>query len=473
MVTGGSVPSRQDAAGLPDRRQQMYVLNVYMFIGFLALFVFGLLHILVEHNTLVGQLEIGGAGAIGITALGLWGSHNIGLARISFLLTLLTMMVVMLITGGTQGTGIFWLYVFPVAAFFLAGRRAGTYWVAFLFVIVGLLWATSLTDYVVLYYNTTTVRQLLVSLAVVAIGMWVYERSREQSLASASQSSRRLQANVQEMTTLHGKVDHAKSEFVTLASHQLRTPISAIGWSTEMLLNGDMGVLKGPQRDSIQGIYDSNKRLGAIVDAMLMVSSLELGQVDVRLQRINVVTLCHKLFRDELKKFRNKTFTIHEHYVDKLPELRVDPGLLSRILENLFSNACKYTPSGGAITVSIVRSQDKLTPRSKGSVQIIVADNGYGIPTDDQENVFAKLFRAANIKTKDTDGTGLGLYVVKALLDKVGGRVSFTSTENEGSRFIVHLPLEGMIPTRPKPTTSDSMSMSAAAHNVTKGNMIE
>jgi signal transduction histidine kinase len=105
-------------------------------------------------------------------------------------------------------------------------------------------------------------------------------------------------------------------------------------------------------------------------------------------------------------------------------------------MRNLISNAIKYTPNGGKI--EIAASHDEKF------VRIAVSDNGYGIPKNEQNKIFAKLFRASNIKIKDTDGTGLGLFIVKAILEQVGGQITFESEENEGSTFTVLLPAAGM-----------------------------
>jgi signal transduction histidine kinase len=419
-------------------------MNVYALLAFLSLSIFGSLNIVAEHNPLVGYLELGGALAVAITMLGLRLTSNVGLARTCLLLTIITLLVVMFTSGGTEGTGIFWAFMFPVATFFLAGKREGLYWMGLLFVVIISLWALGRGDLIHYYYSDITTRQLLVTLLVVTVGLYAYQTSRERSEQESRQSQHELQQYVRQMAALHAKVDHAKSEFVTLASHQLRTPISSIGWYSEMLLNGDAEKLGPNQEEYVQGIYESNRRLAAIVDAMLMVSSLDMGKVDVRPEPTDLRAMAHTLLRELRKKFEPKELVITEHFDENLPKLNVDPSLAKHILHNIFSNAIKYTPAKGTVTVSIAQSDTKLSPRSRGSVLISVTDNGYGIPLADRKNVFAKMFRAGNIKSQDTDGTGLGLYIVKELLDRVGGSISFTSEENKGSTFVVQLPLEGM-----------------------------
>jgi len=247
--------------------------------------------------------------------------------------------------------------------------------------------------------------------------------------------------------TTEYQLDKAKSEFVTLASHQLRTPISSISWLAEMLLAGDAGPLSKEQRTYIEQLYASNQRSIDMVDAMLMVSSLDLGPITVRPEPIKLAALIKMLVVWQQQRFTGeKTLHIHESYAPDVPELSVDPDLMRNILGSLLNNAFKYTPDGGEVSVSIELSPVKLSPKSRGSVVITIKDTGYGIPTLEQDKLFAKLFRSSNIKKKDTDGTGLGLFIVKKILEQVGGTIQFQSTENKGSTFSVLLPLEGMRP---------------------------
>jgi signal transduction histidine kinase len=135
---------------------------------------------------------------------------------------------------------------------------------------------------------------------------------------------------------------------------------------------------------------------------------------------------------------------ITETYYPGLPLLQLDRRMTKTILRNLISNAIKYTPSRGSVAIHLKKSSTKLTPSSRGSLMIEISDTGYGIPRGQQKKIFSKLFRASNIKIKDTDGTGLGLYIVQLILERVGGRIRVTSEENKGSTFTVLLPLEGM-----------------------------
>ncbi len=410
----------------------LYIVNAFSFLAFLSLGIFGMLQFL-DNDPALGIMELAGSGASLLNAIGVMATRNTRLAKNLLLCIILTMLMIMLITGGTKNTGIFWFFVFPVGAFFLVGRRAGWYWMLALGVAILTIIGLEFAGVTGIAYSLTTVRQLAVSLLVVTLGIYVYEQDREN-----------LQAR---MITEREELDQAKNEFLTLASHQLRTPISAIKWSSEILLHGDAGPLSDGQKEYMQQVYQSNQRSASIVDAIITISHLQAGSLPVRLEEVDVQTLCHEIvqeLRTNLSELTNDRH-IEQHFDANLPKILCDEALMRTIIRNLLSNAIKYTPKGGHITLNVGTSVEKLKSKaSKGSLRIAIEDTGYGVPKAQQAQIFDKLFRASNVKTKDTDGTGLGLYIVKQVLNKVGGSISFASQEGKGSTFTVLLPLEGM-----------------------------
>ncbi len=411
----------------------MLVMSVYTLLAFLSLLVFGLLHVWGGNNFL-GRLELAGAMAVGLNAVGLRLHRNVATARMFLLLAIIVMLFVMFTTGGTHATGIFWFFMFPVMAFFLAGKRQGLWWMAGLYAM--LLGAVVLVrlDILSTPYAMVTIRQLLVTLGVVTVGIYVYQGTRE---TAESQ--------------MEG-IDRTKSDFVALASHQLRTPVSAIAWFAEMLLNGDTGTLTQEQHKTIEQIYKSNQRMNDLISDMLIVSSLAVGSLPVKPVQTNITTLSSAILKDAKDSLLvGRILTITEQYAAHLPKIPVDQDIMRTILQNLISNAIKYTPDNGTISLHITRTREQLHPDSQGSLRIAIEDSGYGIPKDAEAKIFTKFFRADNIKPKDTDGTGLGLYTVSMLLDYVGGSMNFVSKENVGSTFVVLLPLEGMKRTEARP----------------------
>lgn len=236
------------------------------------------------------------------------------------------------------------------------------------------------------------------------------------------------------------EIDRAKSEFVSLASHQLRTPLSSINWYTEMLSDDKAGKLNEKQKGYLSQIYESSKRMVSLVNDLLNVSRLELGTLSVMPTPTHLPEIIESILKELTPDAKIKKLALEKKYALNLPKLNLDPKIMRIVFQNLLSNAVLYTPSG---KVSITMKKEK------ENILIEIADTGYGIPKDEQAKIFTKLFRADNIKDKNTTGSGLGLYVVKTIIEQFGGRIWFksplsTSKENPGTAFYIELPLTGM-----------------------------
>ena len=230
------------------------------------------------------------------------------------------------------------------------------------------------------------------------------------------------------------EVDRAKTEFVSLASHQLKTPLTAVGWLAEGLLSGDKGPLSPEQQTYISSIHETNRQMIAIVNDLLNVSRIELNVLDVRPEDINIVEFGKNMVDGLRHSAREKNITINEKYEEGLPLLHADKNLLRMIFQNLLTNAIKYTLAGGSVEMEISHGRDD------GKIFLRVADTGIGIPKAAREHMFEKLFRADNAQKTVVDGTGLGLYVIKTIIERVHGGITFESTEGKGTTFYVTLP---------------------------------
>lgn len=235
--------------------------------------------------------------------------------------------------------------------------------------------------------------------------------------------------------TKEKEIDKAKSEFVSVASHQLRTPLSAISWYSEMLLAGDAGKLNKTQYSFLKEIYRGNQRMTELVTSLLNVSRLELGTFAVEPSSQSLQLLVEEAIKEMRQTIKAKKLTITTKYA-KLKDIKLDKKLMFMVLQNLLSNAVKYTPNGGKVALEILHEPPYAVLK--------IVDTGMGIPEEQQSKIFGKLYRATNAIEQATEGTGLGLYIAKQIVDATGGKISFTSKLNKGTIFTVQIPLKGM-----------------------------
>lgn len=246
--------------------------------------------------------------------------------------------------------------------------------------------------------------------------------------------------------TREQEIDQAKSEFVSLASHQLRTPLSSINWYSEMLLSGDAGKLNKHQQEYLREVDRANTRMVELINALLNVSRLELGTFVLDSEKLNPKDCAEQIIKEIKTKSDEKKQKLSIVFDPKTPDIVFDKKYLEMLYQNLLSNAVKYTPEKGKIDLFVGPANtgnviDGYKIPSDGVI-ISVSDNGYGIPKKQQDKIMTKLFRADNALDKDVDGTGLGLYIIKSVIDHSKGNLWFKSVENKGTIFHAYLPLE-------------------------------
>jgi len=248
------------------------------------------------------------------------------------------------------------------------------------------------------------------------------------------------------------EIDRAKTEFVSLASHQLRTPLAAIGWYTEMLLSQDVGEINDNQKSYLEEIENGNKRITELVQGLLDVSKIDMGVFNLDIEKINVHTIITILLKELEQDILSKNITIDSRISEEFTEFRADSRFLRIIFQNLITNAIKYTKDNTNIKLDLFQLEKGNQFGGKifgyDTLAFSVQDFGMGIPENQQDKIFEKLFRADNAKKSVAEGTGLGLYLIKSIIDKSSGEVWFSSKEGEGTIFYITFPVSGMAITK-------------------------
>jgi len=239
-------------------------------------------------------------------------------------------------------------------------------------------------------------------------------------------------------------IDLAKTEFVSLASHQLRTPLTAINWYSEMLLSGDVGPLSEEQSRYLKEVYKGSQRMVRLVNDLLNVSRLEAGGLIVEPVPAKIDSLIAASIKEgKFSVGAEKEIPVRFERSKEETKLAVDSELLNQVFRNLINNAVRYC--SGRPNPKVEVSLDKRPVDGVNSLVIEVRDNGIGIPKLEQGRVFEKFFRASNAQKAAAGGTGLGLYISKTVVEKWGGKIWFESEEGKDTAFYVTIPLTGMV----------------------------
>jgi len=208
------------------------------------------------------------------------------------------------------------------------------------------------------------------------------------------------------------------------------------------------GLLSDEQKKYLNEVAIGNQRMVELVNALLNVSRLDLGTFLVEPEPVNLSEMIKSVI-DEMKPgILQRNLKVEESHDENLPEIQADKKLLRMVLQNLLSNAVKYTPQDGGIKMSAsIIFKDKIfggVTMSADSIGIIVSDTGMGIPPEQKDRIFTKMFRADNAREAETEGTGLGLYIIKSVIEKSGGSVWFETEIGKGTTFYVTFELPGM-----------------------------
>jgi signal transduction histidine kinase len=231
-------------------------------------------------------------------------------------------------------------------------------------------------------------------------------------------------------------VDQLKTNFISVAAHQLRTPLSTIRWYLELLNDPSEGKMNKDQKNYVENAYTSVLRMVGLVNSLLSITRLENARVPIRPEPIDLKEMTQSILAIEERKLKEREITATLMPGEPLEKIMLDPTLSREVFLNLIENAIRYTRKGGNIFISIKDSDSEVIWSIK--------DEGIGIPKDQQDRIFEKFYRATNAVEFNTEGSGLGLYLAHFIVENWGGRLTFESREGYGTTFNVTVPKQGM-----------------------------
>lgn len=286
---------------------------------------------------------------------------------------------------------------------------------SFIFLILGLL---NITAMVSTYFiaNRYTDQPEIVALIVIAISTFIFVLSH-----SITQGFDKL-----------AQANKMKTEFVSIASHQLRTPLSAIRWTLNLITDGR---ISNPtdMATYVALIKENNERMIRLVNDLLDVSRVEMGRMIFSPKQTNIYVLVEKIVKASGPFAQANNVTLLMEAPETLPNVLTDPEKISITIQNLVDNAIKYTKEKGEVKV-LMEADGKF-------VTVAIQDKGVGIPALQQKHIFKKFFRSDNVMKNQTVGTGLGLFIARSIVEGNKGKIWFESKEGEGTTFFFTLPI--------------------------------
>jgi len=246
------------------------------------------------------------------------------------------------------------------------------------------------------------------------------------------------------------ELDKQKTEFVSIASHQLRSPLTAIKGYTSMLLEGSFGPVEDKAREAIDRVYESSLKLVTVIEDFLNITRIELGRMKYELSVFDLGQLTQTVVKDQEPNVKKRGLTIEFQDGTGNHQISADSGKVTQVVSNIIDNSIKYTPNGGVkIKVENVPAGKSKANSPRGSkatlrgenVRITVSDSGVGIPKEVLPKLFEKFVRADDAGKTNISGTGLGLYVAKQIVEGLGGKIWAESEgKNKGSTFFIEFP---------------------------------
>jgi PAS domain S-box-containing protein len=254
-------------------------------------------------------------------------------------------------------------------------------------------------------------------------------KQQEDALREANSLLREQQRDLERLSA-------SKDEFISLASHQLRTPATAIKQLIGLLLEGFKGEIDPEQREILLKAYDSNERQIAIVNSLLRVAQIDAGKVTLHKTPVDIEKMLQDVVSEQIDTIKNREQTITIEADKNLPHIFIDPEHFRMGLENLVDNASKYTPEGGELSIMVNQQGSEMT--------IAFHDTGVGIAEQDLEKLFTKFSRIPNELSQKVGGSGLGLYWVYKIIELHAGSLEVDSQLHKGTTFTIRVPLDNI-----------------------------
>ena len=225
-----------------------------------------------------------------------------------------------------------------------------------------------------------------------------------------------------------------KSEFISVVSHQLRSPLSNLRWAIELLMSGRLGKIEEKQLEFLKILKENNTRMEELVSDLLTVSRIETAKLPLKKKEISLEDFIRRMI-EELEPFaKASNIKVEFKAQENLPKVLADPSQIQLVIENLLDNAIRYIKEKGKVEIKL----EKIDKYCRFEFK----DTGVGIPKKDQKYIFQKFFRSENVMKYQTQGSGLGLYIAKSIVERSGGKIGFKSQENKGSTFWFTLPIK-------------------------------
>ncbi len=248
-------------------------------------------------------------------------------------------------------------------------------------------------------------------------------------------------------------INHLKTDFLTVAAHQLRTPLSSVKWALKLLLDSDVGPINEDQRSMLARCFETNDKMTKMVDDLLNVSRIEGGKSSYKFERNDFADTLNILIENSKLNSQERGVELRLENNTDISSFIFDKEKISIALQNFIDNGLKYTLPGGNVLVVVEREGDY--------VKIKVIDTGVGIPKDEIPRLFSKFFRATNVVYLQTEGSGLGLVIAKSIIVAHGGQILVESVEGKGTTFTVKLPLLAeLLPKEKAPSIDEKNTMS-------------